>query len=124
MSLFRLREARRSLEQTIAEQDVIYVGGGSMLTCSPSGGSRLDTLLIRAWRSGTVLAGLSAGAMCWFQGGVTRSSGPPEVIDGLGVVKGSLTVHADGEPERLRSGLPRQERELSGGWALDDGVEC
>ncbi len=58
-------------------------------------------MLLRAFRAGTVLAGLSAGAMCWFQGGVTRSSGPPEVIEGLGILPGSLTVHADGEPERL-----------------------
>ena len=39
--------------------------------------------------------------MCWFQGGVTRSSGPPEPLAGLGLLEGSLTVHADGEPERL-----------------------
>ncbi len=124
MSLFRLREARRSLEQTVAEQDVIYVGGGSMRNLLALWRAHgLDTLLIRAWRSGTVLAGLSAGAMCWFQGGVTRSSGPPEVIDGLGVVKGSLTVHADGEPERLPVWLAAvKSGELSGGWALDDGV--
>ena len=61
----------------------------------------LDRLLLQAWRSGTVLAGLSAGAMCWFQGGVTRSSGAPEPMAGLGLLEGSLTVHADGEPERL-----------------------
>ncbi len=61
--------------------------------------------------------------MCWFQGGVTRSSGPPEPMAGLGLLSGSLTVHADGEPERLpvwlaavRAGI------LPGGWALDDGV--
>ena len=34
---------------------------------------RLDRLLTYAWQRGTVLAGLSAGAMCWFEGGVTRS---------------------------------------------------
>ena len=39
--------------------------------------------------------------MCWFEGGVTRSGGPLEAIEGLGLLPGSLTVHADGEPERL-----------------------
>jgi dipeptidase E len=70
-----------------------------------------------------VLAGLSAGAMCWFQAGVTRSSGPPEAIAGLGLLEGSLTVHADGEPERLPVWLAGvREGTLPGGWALDDGV--
>ncbi len=76
-----------------------------------------------AWRAGTVLAGLSAGAMCWFQGGVTRSSGPPEPLAGLGLLDGSLTVHADGEPERLPVWLASvRDGTLPGGWALDDGV--
>ena len=54
---------------------------------------------------------------------MTRSSGPPEVIDGLGLLEGSLTVHADGEPERLPVWLAAvREGTLPGGWALDDGV--
>jgi hypothetical protein len=61
--------------------------------------------------------------MCWFQGGITRSSGPPEPIAGLGLLEGSLTVHADGEPERLPVWLAAvRDGTLAGGWALDDGV--
>ena len=83
----------------------------------------LDRLLVEAWRAGTVLAGLSAGAMCWFQAGVSRSSGPPEPLAGLGLLEGSLTVHADGEPERLPVWLANvRDGTLPGGWALDDGV--
>ena len=71
-------------------------------TCSRSGARTGSTrMLVQAWRRGTVLAGLSAGAMCWFEAGITRSSGPPEPLAGLGLLEGSLTVHADGEPERL-----------------------
>jgi dipeptidase E len=124
VSLFRLRETPRPLEELIFEQDIIYVGGGSMrnlLAIWQAHG--LDKLLIEAWKSGIVLAGLSAGAMCWFQAGVTRSSGPPEVLAGLGLLEGSLTVHADGEPERLPVWLAAvRSGELPGGWALDDGV--
>ena len=70
-----------------------------------------------------MLAGLSAGAMCWFEGGITRSSGPPETIAGLGLLPGSLTVHADGEPERLPVYLEAvRSGALPGGWAADDGV--
>jgi dipeptidase E len=124
VSLFRMRETTRPLAEMIAEQDVIYVGGGSMRNLLALWRAHeVDDMLLRAWRSGTVLAGLSAGAMCWFQGGVTRSSGPPQVIEGLGILPGSLTVHADGEPERLPVWLSAvKSGELPGGWALDDGV--
>jgi peptidase E len=124
LSLFRLRESTRSLREIVLDQDIVYVGGGSMrnlLAIWQAHG--LEDLLIEAWRSGTVLAGLSAGAMCWFQAGVTRSSGPPETMDGLGVLEGSLTVHADGEPERLPVWLAGVREGLTpGGWAVDDGV--
>ncbi len=124
LSLFRLSESRRPLRETVLEQDVIYVGGGSMRNLLAIWRAhRLEELLTRAWRAGTVLAGLSAGAMCWFQGGVTRSSGAPEPLAGLGLLEGSLTVHADGEPERLPVWLGAvREGRLPGGWALDDGV--
>ncbi len=119
LSLFRLRDATRPLEEIVLEQDIIYVGGGSMrnlLAIWQAHG--LDRLLVQAWRAGTVLAGLSAGAMCWFQGGVTRSSGPPEPLAGLGLLEGSLTVHADGEPERLPVWLASvRDGTLPGGWA-------
>ncbi len=124
LSLFHLREEQRSLEDTVLAQDIIYAGGGSMRNLLAIWRAHgLDRLLVEAWRQGTVLAGLSAGAMCWFGGGITRAIGEPEPLAGLGLLKGSLTVHADGEPERLpvwlaavRSGV------LPGGWAVDDGV--
>jgi peptidase E len=124
LSLFRLHGSARSLRDVVLEQDVIYVGGGSMRNLLAIWAAHdLDRLLEEAWRRGIVLAGLSAGAMCWFQGGVTRSSGPPEPIRGLGLLPGSLTVHADGEPERLPVWLDAvRNGALPGGWAADDGV--
>lgn len=124
LSLFRLHGSVRSLAEIVLEQDLVYVGGGSMRNLLAIWRAHgLDELLAEAWRRGIVLAGLSAGAMCWFEAGVTRSGGPPETIAGLGLLPGSLSVHADGEPERLpvwfagiRSG------EIPGGWAADDGV--
>jgi dipeptidase E len=124
VSLFRLGDLERPLEEIVLEQDVVYVGGGSMRNLLAIWSAHgLDELLIRAWRRGTVLAGISAGAMCWFEGGVTCSSGTPEPIAGLGLLKGSLTVHADGEPERLPVWLKSvRVGALPGGWAADDGV--
>ncbi|HUN79230.1 MAG TPA: peptidase E [Solirubrobacteraceae bacterium] len=124
LSLFRLAELRRPLAETVLDQDVVYAGGGSLRNLLALWRAHgLDELLVRAWRHGTVLAGLSAGAMCWFQGGVTRSDGAPAPLAGLGLLRGSLTVHADGEPERLPVWLAAvRAGELPGGWALDDGV--
>jgi peptidase E len=124
VSLFRLGDLERSLEEIVLAQDIVYVGGGSMRNLLAIWRAhRLDQLLIQAWRGGTVLAGISAGAMCWFEGGVTCSSGSPEPMAGLGLLAGSLTVHADGEPERLPVWLASvREGKLPGGWAADDGV--
>jgi peptidase E len=124
LSLFRLHELRRPLEEIVLSQDVLYVGGGSMRNLLAIWRAHdLDRLLIRAWRRGIVLAGISAGAMCWFEGGITRSSGRPEPLSGLGLLEGSLTVHADGEPERLPVWLAAvRGGTLPGGWSLDDGV--
>jgi dipeptidase E len=124
ISLFRLRATDRGLADVVLEQDIVYVGGGSMRNLLAIWRAhQLDEVLVRAWESGIVLAGLSAGAMCWFQAGVTRSSGPPEPLAGLGLLDGSLTVHADGEPERLPVWLASvREGTVPGGWALDDGV--
>ena len=67
----------RSLRETVLDQDIIYTGGGSMRNLLAIWRAHgLDALLVQAWRQGTVLAGLSAGAMCWFEAGITRSSGP------------------------------------------------
>jgi dipeptidase E len=124
LSLFRLRESRRPLAEIVLSQDVLYVGGGSMRNLLAIWRAHdLDRLLISAWRRGIVLAGISAGAMCWFGGGITRSSGPPEPLSGLGLLEGSLTVHADGEPERLPVWLAAvRDGVLPGGWSVDDGV--
>jgi peptidase E len=124
LSLFRLAEVERPLAEIVLSQDVIYAGGGSLRNLLAIWRAHaLDRLLLAAWERGTVLAGLSAGAMCWFQGGVTRSGGEPAPHAALGLLPGSLSVHADGEPERLPVWLAAvRSGELPGGWALDDGV--
>jgi peptidase E len=124
LSLFRLAELRRPLRDVILSQDVIYAGGGSMrnlLAIWQVHG--LDRMLRDAWERGVVLAGLSAGAMCWFQGGVTTSSGAPEATPGLGFLPGSLSVHADTEPARAPVCLRAiADGTLPPGWIADDGV--
>jgi peptidase E len=124
LSLFRRHGDPRSLREIVLVHDVVYVGGGSMRNLMAIWAAHgLDVVLREAWEAGIVLAGLSAGAMCWFQGGVTKSFGPPEPTAGLGFLPGSLSVHADSEPERLPHYLDAvRSGALPGGWAADDGV--
>ena len=89
------------MREHLLAQDVVYVGGGSMRNMLAIWREHgLDEILRECWERGIVLAGLSAGAMCWFEGGVTTSTGRPEPVAGLGLLPGSLSVHLDGEPER------------------------
>jgi dipeptidase E len=63
---------------------VIYVGGGNtanLLVLWRRHG--LDVLLRQAWSPGAVLAGVSAGMLCWFKGGVTDSFGALEALNQL-----------------------------------------
>jgi peptidase E len=85
----------------------------------------VDRALRRAWEAGVVLAGMSAGAICWFEGGTTDSFGPELAgfTDGLGFLGGSFSPHYDGEPRRRP--LFRRlvgERALPDGLASDDGA--
>jgi dipeptidase E len=124
LSLFRLGQHPVDLRTYLLDQDVIYVGGGSMRNMLAIWRAHgLDGILREAWEQGTVLAGLSAGAMCWFEGGITTSSGAPAPVEGLGLLPGSMSVHLDGEPDRRR---PYVDAVASGalppGYAADDGV--
>ena len=58
--------------------------------------------------------------MCWFEAGVTKSSGRPLVEAGLGILSGSLCVHYNNEPERRAAYLDAVGGGLPGGYGLDD----
>lgn len=110
----------------LLNQDVIYVGGGNtrnLLVLWREWG--LDRILREAWERGIVLAGLSAGAICWFEEGLSDSvlAGDYRSLPCLGYLPGSNCPHYDGEPERR----PVYHRlvtagEIGDGYAADDGV--
>jgi peptidase E len=113
------------LEKILLSQDVIYVGGGntkSMLAVWRDWG--VPELLRRAWRGGTVLAGISAGAICWFDIGITDSwAGDLAELSCLALLPGTCCPHYDSEPDRR----PTLRRLVADGTvptalALDDGA--
>ncbi|WP_228387633.1 MULTISPECIES: peptidase E [unclassified Nocardioides] len=126
LALFRLGELEgRSLREHVLHQDVLYVGGGStanLLALWRLHG--LDAVLREALAAGVVVAGVSAGMNCWFEGSSTDSFGPLAPLpDGLGLLPGSACPHYDGEAERQESFRTFVgSGALPAGWALDDGV--
>lgn len=124
LSLFHLADARVDPHAHLLSQDAIYVGGGSMRNMLAIWREHgIDETMRRAWHSGVVMAGVSAGAMCWFTGGVSRSGGKLDSVRGLGLLPGSLSVHCDSDPARLRAYLRAvANRELPPGYAADDSA--
>jgi dipeptidase E len=124
LSLFHLGETRMNPVEHLLAQDAIYVGGGSMRNMLAIWREHgIDEAMRVAWHRGVVLAGLSAGAMCWFEGGVSMSGGAPEPVAGLGLLEGSLSVHLGADLERLpvyRDAVARGA--LPAGYAADDGA--
>jgi peptidase E len=105
---------------------VIFVGGGSVANMVAVWRVHgIDEILRKAWQAGIVLAGSSAGGICWFAGGTTDSFGIRlrPFTDGLGMLAGSFCPHYNSEPERRP--LYRRlvaDGTLPGGIACDDGV--
>jgi dipeptidase E len=122
LSLFTM--PNREPREHLLAQDVVYVGGGStpnMLAVWRV--HRIDEILGEAWQSGVLLAGISAGANCWFEHYVTDAFGEElEGAEGLGFLPGTFCPHYDGEPKR-RPGFARLVRNgLPDGLACEDGV--
>ena len=90
------------LNKLILTQDAIFVGGGntkSMLAVWKEW--RLDKLLKKAYKQGTVMSGVSAGAICWFENGITDSwAADLKIMPCMNFIKGTCCPHYDEEPQR------------------------
>jgi peptidase E len=108
-------------------QDVIFVSGGSVVNLlAVWRAHRLDVIIRQCWEAGVVLAGQSAGSLCWHQGGVTDSFGDSldPVTDGLGFLPFSNGVHDDltDQPRRQCFRELVAAGRLPAGYATEDGV--
>ena len=119
------RRSVTDLDAFARSQDIFYVGGGNVANLLAIWRLHgFDSSLRGALEGGAVLAGVSAGSVCWFESGVTDSFGDPELspIDGLGFLQGSNCPHYDGEAAR-RPAFHRLVKDgMADGLAADDGV--
>jgi len=115
------------IEERLGEQDIVYVGGGntrSMLAVWREWG--VPQALRNAAAGGTVLAGVSAGALCWFEWGAS-DAGSPGARNGplrcLGFLKGSCSPHWGSEAHRRRNFHAMVRRgDVPAGYGVDEGA--
>ena len=91
------------VEGHLLEQDVVWVNGGSVANLLAVWEVHdLGAVFRRVWEAGVVLAGVSAGSICWYAGGTTDSFGPElrAVTNGLGFLPYGSGVHYDSEARR------------------------
>ena len=123
LSLFRRSRCSGDPREYLLDQDLIYVGGGSIRSLIGVWRAHgIDTILREAWERGIVLCGLSAGSLCWFTEGVSTFHGSPERVDGLGLLPWSNTVHYSSEPDRREAYHDLLRRGMKPGYAADDGA--
>src|SRR5918999_1635158 len=114
VSMFRRDCGTDDVRGHLLAQDLVYVGGGSLIS--------LMVALREAWEAGIVLCGVSAGSLCWFEEAMSGYHSTPRPVQGLGLLPGSNAVHYDKEEHRrpayhlaIGGGMP-------GGYAADDGA--
>lgn len=119
-------QPNRPPADVLAAADVIWVGGGSVANLLALWRLHgVDSAMREAWERGAVLAGVSAGSICWHTGGPTDSFGTTlQLVDNaLGLLPYGNAVHFDSEEQRR----PLTHRLVGSGelpltYATDDRV--
>ena len=90
-------------EERLCSSDLVWVGGGSVANLLAIWRlHEVDVAMRIAWERGVILAGVSAGSICWHEGGTTDSFGATlqAVTNGLGLLPYANGVHYDSETQR------------------------
>jgi dipeptidase E len=123
ISLFRREQGPADLRRHLLSQDLIYVGGGSVISLLGVWRAHgIDEILREAWESGVILCGLSAGSLCWFAEAISGFHGESRRLEGLGLLPFSNCVHYEPGGSR-RDAYHRFLLEgMRGGYAAEDGA--
>jgi dipeptidase E len=123
VSLFRRDGGATDLAAHLLSQDLVYVGGGSVISLLGTWSAHgVDRMLRRAWKAGVVMTGLSAGSLCWFEHGMTAFHGASRPVRGMGFLPFSNAVHYDDKPERRAAYLSAIADGLPAGYGTGDGA--
>ncbi len=124
ISLFRRETSVADPRAHLLAQEVIYVGGGSVVSLLGTWRAHgLDVALREAWLSGVLLCGGSAGSLCWFSEAVSGfHSGEPRRVAGLGLLPWSNAVHYESEGGRRQAFHAAIASGMPAGYAANDGA--
>lgn len=124
ISLFRRETGVGDPRAHLLAQDVIYVGGGSLVSLMGTWRAHgLDEALREAWEAGVLLCGGSAGSLCWFSHALSGfHEGPARQLDGLGFLPCSNAVHYNNEPGRRSSFMDAVAAGLPAGYGVSDAA--
>ncbi len=116
---------KTSFADFLLGMDAIVVGGGNTLNMMAIWHAQgIDTVLAEAYRRGIILAGGSAGSLCWFEEGTTDSRpGHLTTVRGLGLLPYSHSPHYHSEGPRRPLYMKKvASGEYKPGYAMDDGA--
>jgi dipeptidase E len=124
VSLFRRETGVGDPHTHLLGQDLVYVGGGSLVSLLGTWSAHgIDVALREAWRSGVVLCGGSAGSLCWFSHAVSAfHEGPARSMAGLGFLPWSNAVHYEDEAGRRAAFQQAVAEGMPPGYGAGDGA--
>lgn len=123
VSLFRREQGPEDIREHLLSQDLIYVGGGSVVSLLGVWRAHgIDEILREAWEAGVVLCGLSAGSLCWFAEGVSGFHGRAQRIAGIGLLPFSNCVHYERDGARRSAFHTEIAAGMCPGYAATDGA--
>jgi dipeptidase E len=123
ISLFRREQGPADIRHHLLSQDLIYVGGGSVVSLLGVWKAHgIDEILRECWEAGVILCGLSAGSLCWFAESVTGFHGEPARLEGLGLLPFSNCVHYERKSDRRESYHRFLREGMRPGYAAEDGA--
>ena len=124
LSHFNLTSDVNGFSKWILNQDIVYIGGGNtkfMLEIWKN--NMLENIFKKAYESGIILSGVSAGAVCWFEWILSDSVSPGfKPLKGINLISGSCTPHSSNIERINQFQQDIKNGKLPHGIAIDDGV--
>ena len=124
LSHFNLTSNISGFSEWIMNKDLVYIGGGNtvfMLEIWRK--NKLEHIFKDAYEKGTILSGISAGAVCWFDWILSDSVGPGfKPLRGFNLISGSCTPHSSNIERINQFESDIKNNKLPQGIAIDDGV--
>jgi peptidase E len=124
ISLFRRETGVGDPRMHLLSQDLVYVGGGSLVSLLGTWRAHgIDDVLREAWQAGVVMCGGSAGSLCWFACALSGfHEGPPRLADALGLLPWSNAVHYNEEEGRREAFRAAVAGGVPPGYGAGDGA--